>query len=89
MTPAQPLSADIIRLLTDVLGLDSRTPLQGDSLLLGNVPELDSMGVLTVITALEDTFGITVHDEDISAATFESVASLCTYVSQQCDAAQS
>ena len=48
--------------------------------LLGAVPELDSMAVVNVITALEEHFGITVEDDEIGAATFETLGSLARFV---------
>ena len=51
--------------------------------LLGDLPELDSMAVLTVLTAIEKRFGITVADDDVSADTFETVGSLSQYVEQK------
>lgn len=53
---------------------DETTPLLGD------IPELDSMAVLTVLTGLEEMFGIVVEDDDVSAETFESVGNLVTLV---------
>ena len=42
-------------ILGDVLNLEERKySLTADSVLLGNIPELDSMAVVNVITALED-----------------------------------
>lgn len=51
-----------------------------DAPLLGAVPELDSMAVVSVITALEEHFGITVEDDEIGAATFETLGSLARFV---------
>jgi acyl carrier protein len=48
--------------------------------LLGSLPELDSMAVLTVLTAIEERFKITVADDEISADTFATIGSLCAYV---------
>ena len=48
--------------------------------LLGDLPELDSMAVLTVIMGLEEQFGIVVDDDDISAETFETLGSLVDFV---------
>jgi acyl carrier protein len=48
--------------------------------LLGAVPELDSMAVATLITALEEHFGIAVADDEISASTFETLGSLTRFV---------
>ncbi|MFN7175433.1 MAG: acyl carrier protein [Thermaurantiacus sp.] len=54
--------------------LDSRSPL------FGHVPELDSMAVATVLTALEDRFGILIDDTDVSAEIFETVGALASFV---------
>ena len=48
--------------------------------LLGAVPELDSMAVVTLITALEEHFGISVDDDEIGAAAFETLGSLTRFV---------
>lgn len=53
--------------------------------LLGNLPELDSMAVVTVITDLEEYFGIVIDDDDVSADTFESVGALMKLVSEKLD----
>jgi acyl carrier protein len=50
------------------------------SALLGAVPELDSVAVVHVITALEKRFDITVADDEIGAATFETLGSLTRFV---------
>jgi acyl carrier protein len=51
--------------------------------LLGGLPELDSMAVVGVITALEDHFGIVVEDDEISADTFETLGSLSAFVDRK------
>lgn len=48
--------------------------------LLGNLPELDSMAVVSIVTALEEHYGITVADDEISAETFETMGSLVSFV---------
>lgn len=86
MSPTPELTTEIIHLLADVLNLGPHSVLQADSPLLGSVPELDSMAVINLITALEESFGISVQDDEISGATFESVATLTAYVGQKLDA---
>lgn len=72
---------DVKLLLADVLGLaDGGASLHAGSPLLGSLPELDSMAVVSLIGALEEQFGITVGDDDISAATFETLGSLASFV---------
>jgi acyl carrier protein len=51
-----------------------------DTALLGAIPELDSMAVVTLITTLEERLGITVDDDDIDGSTFATVGSLADFV---------
>lgn len=53
---------------------------RSDTILLGNVPELDSLAVMTVITALEDRFSFHVADDEISAEDFATLGSLAAFV---------
>ena len=54
--------------------------LHENSGLLGELPELDSMAVVLIITALEDRYGFMVDDDEISAETFETLGSLVRFV---------
>lgn len=73
---------DVVRsVLRDVLSLGARADrLDRDSPLLGAVPELDSMAVAGVIAAIEDRFGITIDDDEISGATFATFGSLVDFI---------
>jgi acyl carrier protein len=71
-------------IVIDTLALgDAGASLTADSGLLGSIPELDSMAVVNLITALEDQFGITVDDDEIGASTFETLGSLTRFVEQK------
>lgn len=59
---------------------DSLTP---DSPLLGALPELDSMAVVAILTAMEEHFGFSVDDDEISADTFETLGTLTAFVEQK------
>jgi len=75
---------EIKRLLNDVLQLgESANEFDQDTLLLGSIPELDSMAVVTLVTAIEDQYGFVVEDDDISAETFETLGSLTEFVVQK------
>lgn len=75
---------DVKLVLRDSLQLGDRaTALQASTPLLGSMPELDSMAVVTVITALEEHYGMFVEDDEISAETFETVGSLCEFVDRK------
>jgi acyl carrier protein len=70
--------------LRDTLQLGARGDrLTRSTALLGSLPELDSMAVITVIAALEERFGILVDDDDISAETFATLGSLADFVDQK------
>ena len=75
---------EVLRILDEVLslsgramGFDAATPL------LGAIPELDSMAVATLITTMEDRFGIVVDDDEISGDTFATVGSVTEFVSSK------
>lgn len=71
----------LLTLLDDVLSLDGRAlSFQRDTALLGAIPELDSMAVVSLITALEEQFGLVVDDDEIDGSTFASVGSLLDFV---------
>ena len=73
---------EIIRLLDDVLSLGGRTAsFTRATPLLGSVAELDSMAVVSLITAMEEQFGIVIDDDDIDGHTFATVGSLTDFVS--------
>jgi acyl carrier protein len=78
------VTREVIRLLDDVLSLGGRgAALTRDSHLLGAVPEFDSMAVISLITALEEQFGIAVDDDEIDGATFATVGTLSDFVSDK------
>jgi len=75
---------EVRNIVGDALQLGERTEsLQKDTALLGNLPELDSMAVVTVITALEEQYGFIVDDDEISAETFASLGSLTDFVQEK------
>ena len=78
---AQPnVERQVIATLRSVLNLDAGRPLDADSALLGSIAELDSMAVVSIITALEERFGIVVDDDDVDGRTFATVGSLVGFV---------
>ncbi len=77
------IEAGVRAVLTEVLGLGQRgAALKADTALLGDLPELDSMAVATVLTALEEHFDLLINDGDLSAETFETLGSLTDFVRQ-------
>jgi acyl carrier protein len=73
--------AAIKQILDSVLNLGGRVEqFDASTPLLGHIPELDSMAVVTLITTLEEQFGIMVDDDEVSAETFETLGSLVEFV---------
>ncbi|WP_299084283.1 acyl carrier protein [uncultured Paraglaciecola sp.] len=70
-------------ILIDALQLSNDTPIDSETALLGSIPEFDSMAVVTVLTAIEDSFGIEIDDDEISAEVFENFGTLCGFVEQK------
>ncbi len=74
------------RVLDDALKLGDRADgLEAATPLLGSIPEFDSMAVVTVITALEESFGIEFEDDEITGATFATVGSLSDLIDEKLD----
>ena len=70
--------------LTNVLSInDRKDALTEHSALLGSIPELDSMAVVNVITALEEQFDIMIDDDEISAEIFETLGSLTVFIEEK------
>lgn len=69
--------------------LDSELSLNGkalafteDTKLRGTLPQLDSMAIVSVITALEDQLGFEFPEDQLDGAVFESVGSLVDCVTR-------
>ena len=68
-------------ILRDALQLGPRAEtLTPSTRLLGGIPEFDSMAVVTVLTMIEEEFGITVADDEVSADSFETLEALVAFV---------
>jgi acyl carrier protein len=76
-------------ILANTLGLGARkSSLSQSTALLGNIPELDSVAVVSVIAALEDHFGFSVEDDEINADTFATLGNLTNFVESKLNEAQ-
>ena len=78
---AMNVQQEVLRVLDEVLSLGGRgLAFTRHTPLLGSIPELDSMAVVTLITTLEEQLGISVNDDEIDGDTFASVESLVDFV---------
>ena len=71
----------VIAVLDGVLNLKGRgTAFTSGSPLLGHLPELDSMAVVSLLSELEARFGFTIEDDEVDGSTFATVGSLTQFV---------
>ncbi len=76
------VTQEVLAVLDEVLSLNGRAAaFTRATHLLGAIPELDSMAVVSLITGLEDRFGLIVDDDDIDGETFATVGALVDFVS--------
>ena len=75
------ITQEVLRILDEVLSLGGRSAnFDRETPLLGAIPELDSMAVVSLITALEEQLGLVVDDDDMDGATFATVGALVDFV---------
>jgi acyl carrier protein len=82
MAPATAATLDGVKaVLVSVLGIEDRAgTIDRSTELLGSLPELDSMAVVELVTALEQRFAVEVGDDEITGEVFESVGSLADFI---------
>ena len=72
---------DVKAVLVTTLGIEERAgTLDGSTLLFGSMPEFDSMAVVELVVALEQRFGITISEDEVTGEVFESLGSLTALV---------
>jgi acyl carrier protein len=74
------VAEEVRGVLRATLQMPASVRLNMETQLLGGIPELDSMAVVAVMTALEDRFGFVIQDDEISAETFATLASLVGFI---------
>ena len=73
----------VCNIIVDALSLDRQFPLTHDTALFGELPEFDSMAVVSVLTMIEQDFDLVIEDDDISAEVFASVGTLTQFVASK------
>jgi acyl carrier protein len=78
---------EVREILGSTLKLGNRTAtLTADTPLLGNLPEMDSMAVVSIVAAIEEHYGFSVADDEISADTFATLGTLAKFVESKLNA---
>jgi acyl carrier protein len=71
----------LLSLLDETLHLEGRAAsFSEETRLLGALPEMDSMGVVAILTAFEDKLGFSVDDDEVDGSVFETVGTLLGFV---------
>lgn len=81
------VAREVTEVLDQILNLRGRSASFTDGTrLVGAIPELDSMAVVSILTAIEERFGFEVADDELDGSTFETFGSLVGYVRGKVDA---
>lgn len=77
------LQQEIKNLLKETLQLDDVDSWDEDTEILGAIAEFDSMAIVTVLTMVEENYGIMIEDDEVSAEVFETLGSLVSFISEK------
>jgi len=77
------LQLEIKTLLKETLQLDDVDSWDEDTEILGAIPEFDSMAIVTILTMVEENYGIMIEDDEVSAEVFETLGSLVGFISEK------
>ncbi|MCC8995842.1 MAG: phosphopantetheine-binding protein [Nitrosomonas sp.] len=78
------LDVRIKKIINHTLALNDRySEMTKDTYLLGNIPELDSVSIISIILTLEKEFAISIQDDEISAATFSTLGTLTKFIEKK------
>lgn len=75
---------EILTILDEVLGLGGRAnAMVRESPLIGALPELDSIAVVTLLTAFEERFGFTIAGDELDQSDLSTVGALADFVDRK------
>jgi len=77
------LQKEIKALLQETLQLDDVVEWDNETEILGAVAEFDSMAIVTVLTLVEENYGIMIEDDEVSAEVFETLGSLVGFIAEK------
>ena len=78
------IQKEVLSVLDETLSLRGQSAaFSADTPLLGAIPEIDSMAVVSILTALEERFDFIVDDDEIDGTVFETVGALVQFVEQK------
>jgi acyl carrier protein len=75
------IERDVRSFVIDNFLAGNASKLRADGSLLGDV--IDSMGVITLVSYLQEHFGITVEDDEVLPSNLDTISNLVIYVSKK------
>ena len=85
---SESISKKTCEVLVAVLSLENGRLFESEDALFGAMPELDSMSLVALLTALEEKFGFRVEDDELHGDIFLTFGSLVDFVSSKVSAAE-
>lgn len=74
----------VTEVIVATLGIEDRAhTIDAATPLFGSMPELDSLAVVELTSALEERFGFVIDDDEFSGEIFETVGSLADFVQEK------
>lgn len=71
----------VIAVIVDTLGIQDRAgTLDSSTPLFGSMPELDSLAVVEMLSAIEERFGFYIEDDEFTGDVFETIGTLADFV---------
>ena len=72
---------EVKALVAETLGITDRLDsLDASTMLVGSLPELDSLGVAQLVAEIEDRFGFEIDFSDVTIDMFETLGTLAAFV---------
>jgi acyl carrier protein len=80
---ATDISRRVARIVQNLLGPEDSQPSAEADFVLGGAGQLDSVWALQLVVALENEFGISVEDIDVTPENFQDLSSLTRFVTRK------
>lgn len=77
------LQQEVKNLLKETLQLDEVESWDLETEILGSIAEFDSMAIVTILTMVEESYGIMIEDDEVSAEVFETLGSLVDFINEK------
>jgi acyl carrier protein len=74
---------EVRSVVAKTIGIENRAESLTPESPLAGLPEFDSMAVLDVMLAIEERFGVTIEDDEVTGELFETLGTLAAFVERK------